>query len=75
MASWYLTLKYIDPTNHSYDMVELVSTKYWRLSLSCGHVGCFDFSRNKHATKHFNPTTHPIIRSFEEWCHVDNVII
>ena len=27
-----------------------------RLCLSCGHVGCCDSSRNKHATKHFNST-------------------
>ena len=26
-----------------------------RLCLTCGHVGCCDNSKNKHATKHFNP--------------------
>jgi hypothetical protein len=51
-----------------------------RLCLSCGHVGCCDSSPNKHATKHFKSTKHPIIRSFEpgetwEWCYVDNVMI
>ena len=51
-----------------------------RLCLSCGHVGCCDSSRNKHATKHFKSTKHPIIKSFEpgetwEWCYVDNVMI
>ena len=35
---------------------------------------------NKHATKHFKSTKHPIIRSFEpgetwEWCYVDKVMI
>ena len=25
-----------------------------RLCESCGHVGCCDSSRNKHATKHFH---------------------
>ena len=25
-----------------------------RLCLSCGHVGCCDSSKNKHATKHFH---------------------
>src|SRR5260370_4723814 len=34
-----------------------------RLCLSCGHVGCCDSSKNKHATKHFHTTNHPIIRS------------
>jgi class 3 adenylate cyclase len=48
--------------------------------LSCGHVGCCDNSPNKHATKHFKSTKHPIIRSFEpgetwEWCYVDNILI
>jgi adenylate cyclase len=51
-----------------------------RLCLSCGHVGCCDNSPNKHATKHFKSTKHPIIRSFEpgetwEWCYVDNILI
>ncbi len=36
-----------------------------RLCLTCGHVGCCDSSKNKHATAHFNETGHPIIQSFE----------
>ncbi len=48
-----------------------------RLCLTCGHVGCCDSSKNKHATKHFHATRHPIIKSFEpgeEWgyCYVDD---
>lgn len=35
-----------------------------RLCLICGHVGCCDSSKNKHATKHFHSTKHPIIQSF-----------
>jgi uncharacterized UBP type Zn finger protein len=31
-----------------------------RLCLTCGHVGCCDSSPNKHATKHFKTTEHPI---------------
>jgi len=47
-----------------------------RLCLSCGHVGCCDSSKNKHATKHFHRSKHPIVRSFEPgenwaWCYVD----
>jgi uncharacterized UBP type Zn finger protein len=41
-----------------------------RLCLSCGHVGCCDDSKNKHATRHYHRTRHPVIRSFEpgeEW--------
>lgn len=48
-----------------------------RLCEFCGHVGCCDSSPNKHATKHFHQTGHPIIKSFEpgeEWgyCYVDD---
>jgi hypothetical protein len=31
----------------------------------CWHVGCYDVLKNKHATKHFHSTKHPITRSFE----------
>lgn len=49
-----------------------------RQCLICGHVGCCDSSRNRHATKHFRATTHPIVRSLERgeswmWCFVDEV--
>jgi uncharacterized UBP type Zn finger protein len=49
-----------------------------RLCLTCGHVGCCDSSKNKHATKHYRATQHPVIRSFEPgerwlWCYVDAV--
>jgi len=36
-----------------------------RLCRACGHVGCCDESKNKHATKHFRATHHPIITSLE----------
>ena len=50
-----------------------------RLCESCGHVGCCDSSKNKHATKHYRATHHAIIKSFqpgENWmfCYVDNVM-
>lgn len=51
-----------------------------RLCLICGHVGCCDSSKNKHATKHFHRTKHPVIRSFERgegwgWCYVDEIML
>ena len=51
-----------------------------RLCLTCGHVGCCDASKNKHATKHFHATKHPVIRSQEPgenwmWCYVDEVTL
>ncbi len=36
-----------------------------RICLECGHVGCCDSSKNKHAIKHFHATNHPIIQSFQ----------
>jgi uncharacterized UBP type Zn finger protein len=36
-----------------------------RMCLECGHVGCCDSSKNKHATKHFHHTKHPLMRSVE----------
>ena len=51
-----------------------------RLCLSCGHVGCCDSSKNRHATIHFWATSHPIVRSLEpgedwRWCYVDEVAV
>jgi len=50
-----------------------------RLCLECGHVGCCDSSKNKHATKHFHATRHPIVRSIEpgeswKWCFIDEIM-
>jgi uncharacterized UBP type Zn finger protein len=49
-----------------------------RLCMQCGHVGCCNDSKNRHATKHFKATQHPIIRSLEPgetwgWCFVDEM--
>ncbi len=49
-----------------------------RLCLTCGHVGCCDQSKNKHATKHFHSTNHPVIKSFEpgedwQYCYIDDI--
>jgi uncharacterized UBP type Zn finger protein len=49
-----------------------------RMCLICGQVGCCDSSKNKHATKHFHRTKHPLIRSLEPgetwvWCYVDEI--
>jgi monovalent cation:H+ antiporter-2, CPA2 family len=47
-----------------------------RVCLSCGHVGCCDSSKNRHARGHFQETDHPIMKSAEpgeswSWCFVD----
>jgi uncharacterized UBP type Zn finger protein len=49
-----------------------------RSCLSCGRVGCCDQSKNKHATKHYHDTGHPLIRSLQPgedwiWCYVDEI--
>lgn len=50
-----------------------------RLCMTCGHVGCCDSSKNKHATRHYHDNGHPIIKSFqpdEEWgyCYPDDLV-
>jgi uncharacterized UBP type Zn finger protein len=50
-----------------------------RMCLECGHVGCCDSSKNKHATGHFRAIKHPLIRSIEPgeawvWCYVDELM-
>lgn len=47
-----------------------------RVCMVCGKTGCCDDSKNKHASKHFAETGHPIMRSKEPgetwgWCYVD----
>jgi uncharacterized UBP type Zn finger protein len=45
-----------------------------RLCVHCGHVGCCDSSKNRHATKHYRATGHPVVASLERgedwmWCY------
>ncbi len=49
-----------------------------RLCRMCGHVGCCDDSPNRHATKHFQGSGHPIMEGYDPpegwgWCYVDEV--
>lgn len=51
-----------------------------RLCLTCGYVGCCNNSKNKHATRHYHKTKHPMIVSYEVgekwlWCYVDEITI
>lgn len=51
-----------------------------RMCLFCGHVGCCDSSKNRHATKHFQATDHAIMQSLEPgegwaWCYVDELTL
>ncbi len=45
-----------------------------RICMTCGHVGCCDSSKGKHATKHYHETGHTVMRSVEPgetwgWCY------
>jgi CPA2 family monovalent cation:H+ antiporter-2 len=51
-----------------------------RMCLTCGHVGCCDSSFGHHATRHYETTGHPLMRSFEPgehwgWCYIDAIEI
>jgi uncharacterized UBP type Zn finger protein len=48
--------------------------------MTCGHVGCCDSSKNRHATKHYQETGHAIVKSFEKgedwtWCYIDRTFV
>jgi uncharacterized UBP type Zn finger protein len=50
-----------------------------RMCLTCGHVGCCDSSKNRHATRHFRQSSHPLVRSIEPgerwvWCYADGIM-
>ena len=51
-----------------------------RMCTTCGHVGCCESSKHKHAEQHFRESAHPIIRSLEpgerwRWCYIDNAVV
>jgi uncharacterized UBP type Zn finger protein len=73
-------IKFRQPKTHECEeCVKMDDTwVHLRMCLICGHVGCCDSSKNKHATKHFHKTEHPLIRSIEPgetwvWCYVDEM--
>jgi len=45
-----------------------------RLCVHCGHIGCCDSSKNRHATRHAMATQHAVVQSVEPgedwlWCY------
>jgi uncharacterized UBP type Zn finger protein len=51
-----------------------------RMCLTCGHVGCCDSSKGRHAAGHFQSSGHPVMRSNEpgqdwRWCYVDKAYV
>lgn len=77
------TIKHVKPhTRGCEECLKLGDTwVHLRLCLACGHVGCCDSSKNKHATKHFWANQqHPIVASLEpgenwRWCYVDETAV
>jgi hypothetical protein len=50
-----------------------------RQCLACGHLGCCDSSRGRHAEAHFHATTQPVMGSAEpgeswRWCYLDRIV-
>ena len=84
MASECTHLEHIKVTQTDKDYCEdcVKTGDSWvhlRMCLECGRVGCCDESPNKHATRHFRSTHHPLIRSIEPgerwaWCYIDEMI-
>ena len=51
-----------------------------RTCQSCGTTLCCDSSPNKHATKHFHASSHPVVISAEPgerwlWCYADEQMV
>jgi uncharacterized UBP type Zn finger protein len=76
------TIRQVTPSADGCDECLAIGSNWvhLRLCLACGHVGCCDDSPNRHATKHFHATKHPIVQSFEpgedwKWCYVDELFI
>jgi uncharacterized UBP type Zn finger protein len=58
---------------------EGTTTVHLRMCLRCGKVGCCDSSPGTHASRHFEATGHPVMRSIEpgedwRWCYEDDLL-
>lgn len=74
----------LDPTPRTQGCEECLKLgERWvhlRMCLTCGHVGCCDASKRRHATAHFWATQHPLVRSLEpgegwRWCYLDDTAV
>jgi uncharacterized UBP type Zn finger protein len=73
-------IKIVEPTKHfCEDCVKTGDTwVHLRMCLTCGHVGCCDSSKNRHARKHYRQAGHLLVRSAEPgeswvWCYTDEI--
>lgn len=51
-----------------------------RMCMECGHVGCCDSSKNRHARRHVESSGHQVVRSAEPgenwaYCFADDVAV
>lgn len=61
----------------------LKTNSHWvhlRTCQTCGVTLCCDSSSNKHATKHFHRSGHPVVASAEPgekwlWCYADQIFL
>lgn len=58
---------------------EGTTTVHLRMCLECGKVGCCDSSPATHASRHYEATGHPVMRSIEpgedwRWCYQDDLL-
>jgi uncharacterized UBP type Zn finger protein len=75
------TIQDVRPSDEAgcHECLELGDTwVHLRMCQACGHIGCCDNSKNRHATVHFHATQHPLIRSYEPgedwyWCYPDEL--
>ena len=72
------TIREVTPSAEGCEECLAIGSDWVQLRLC--HVGCCDDSPNRHATKHFHDTKHPIVQSFEpgenwKWCYVDELMI
>ncbi|MTB72333.1 Na+/H+ antiporter [Arsenicicoccus sp. MKL-02] len=73
---------FVEPRTHGECIgcqAEGTTPVHMRLCLTCGYVGCCDSSEGRHATRHYEATGHPTMRSFEpgeswRWCFVDGLL-
>ncbi|MFG1793488.1 Na+/H+ antiporter [Nocardia sp. NPDC049149] len=74
-----LVLEPVEPGECAECLAEGMTWVHLRMCLSCGHIACCDSSVGNHATKHYQSTEHPVMRSVEpgeawRWCYVDELL-
>lgn len=72
----------LKPAAHYYCEECIKTNDRWvhlRVCQTCGKIHCCDNSPNRHATKHYHATQHPVITSAEPgerwiWCFPDEQV-